>query len=152
MKNYILFDIVISCVSLVLSFFVPYMLIFVVYGIAVISGIVHGGHKLEKLGDGYVKTVYPEIYAKYTEYRNEKLWIKSGDQRPHPMASILAFNGVNSFNLKDLDNSIIEKFNSDENIKNLKKDGNIYNVIFFLSFFMMAFTMIAMGLISQAYR
>jgi hypothetical protein len=152
MKNYILFDIVMSCISFVLSFFVPYMLISVVYGIVVISGVVHSGHKLEKLGDGYFKTVYPEIYDKYIEYRNKISWIKGDDQRPNPMASILAIKSVNSFNLKDLDNSIIEKFNSDENIKNLKKDGSIYNVFLFLSFFMMAFTMIAALMINPAYR
>jgi hypothetical protein len=123
------------------------------YYVVIAFGTIHSGHQLEKIGDGYVKKVYPEIYRKYIEYRNTNLWVKSGDLRPHPIAPYLAQNYID---LNDLDNSIIEKYNSDINIKNLKKDGSLYvrNFIFSIAamFMLVLIGAILAGIFNPAYK
>jgi hypothetical protein len=152
MSGYFLLSIIASCVFLVLSFFIPYVAALTLYFIVIAFGIVHSGHQVEKTGDGYVKTAYPEIYKKYIEYRNKNvyknLWFKSGDLRPDPIAPFLAYYQID---LSDLDNGITEKYNSDINIRNLKKDGELCTKYFIFSVVAMFPVMIVAAIANPAY-
>jgi hypothetical protein len=155
MSGYFLLSIIASCVFLVLSFFIPYVAALTLYFIVIVFGIVHSSHQLKKTGDGYVKTVYPEIYIKYMEiYKkyiesiNKNLWIKSVDIRPQPIASFLAYNRID---LSDLDIGITEKYTSERNIRNLKKDGKLYTKYIVFSVGAMFPVMIVAAIANPAY-